>query len=126
MIDHIDFAVKDLDRSRRFYTSTLAALDVEPFMDIKTDEGREGVGYGSLTGPHFWIGGGKVVRGRIHIAFVAKSRKAVDDFHRAALKVGGLCKGAPGLRPVYGDHYYAAFIIDPDGHTIEAVCRHYE
>lgn len=123
MFDHIDFAVKDLGKSRRFYTSTLAALEIKPFTDIKTDEGREGTGYGSLTGSQFWIGRGEAVRGRMHIAFAAKSRNAVDDFYEAALQVGGTCKGAPGLRPRYGEHYYAAFVSDPDGHTIEAVCR---
>jgi catechol 2,3-dioxygenase-like lactoylglutathione lyase family enzyme len=123
MLDHIDFAVRDLEASRRFYSSTLAALDIEPFIDIKTDAGREGTGYGKLTGPQFWIGKGEAVKGRMHIAFVAKSRKAVDEFFEIALQVGGLSKGAPGVRPHYGEHYYAAFVIDPDGHTIEAVCR---
>ena len=123
MLDHIDFAVTDLENSRKFYTSVLAALEIKPFIDIKTDEGREGTGYGSVTGPQFWIGGGEVVQGRMHVAFAAKSRAAVDAFYDAALRVGGVCKGAPGPRPRYGEHYYAAFIVDPDGHTIEAVCR---
>lgn len=61
-----------------------------------------------------------------HIAFEAESRTAVDQFHGIALEVGGSCKGKPGLRPRYGDHYYAAFVPDPDGHTIEAVCRRCE
>jgi predicted lactoylglutathione lyase len=123
MLDHIDFAVRDLVVSRRFYSSTLAALDIEPFMNIKTDAGREGTGYGKLTGSQFWIGKGEAVKGRMHIAFAAKSRKAVDEFYEIALQVGGLSKGTPGVRPHYGEHYYAAFVIDPDGHTIEAVCR---
>ncbi len=99
MFDHIDFAVKDLDRSRRFYTSTLATLDVVPFTDINTDDGREGTGFGSLTGPQFWIGSGEAIEGRMHIAFTAKSQKAVDEFHRVALEAGGTSKGSPGLRP---------------------------
>lgn len=61
---------------------------------------------------------------RMHIAFAANSRSAVDAFYAAALVAGGKSKGKPGLRPVYGEHYYAAFVFDPDGHTIEAVCRH--
>lgn len=126
MLDHIDFAVKDLEVSRKFYGSVLAALDIKPFIDIKTDEGREGTGYGSLTGSQFWIGKGEVVKGRMHIAFAARSRQAVDDFYEVALQAGGVCKGGPGLRSRYGEHYYAAFVIDPDGHTIEAVCRHPE
>ncbi len=123
MFDHIDFAVVDLKVSRNFYKTALATLGVEPFMDIETAEGREGTGYGSLTGEQFWIGGGEAVKGRMHIAFAAQSRAEVDAFHRAALGAGGSCKGAPGIRPVYGEHYYAAFVVDPDGHTIEAVCR---
>jgi catechol 2,3-dioxygenase-like lactoylglutathione lyase family enzyme len=123
MFDHIDFAVVDLAVSRNFYKTTLATLGIAPFMDIKTEEGREGTGYGRLTGEQFWIGKGEAVKGRMHIAFAAESRADVDAFHRAALDAGGVCKGAPGIRPVYGEHYYAAFVFDPDGHTVEAVCR---
>ena len=123
MFDHVDFAVVDLVKSRCFYESILGALGIEPFLDIKTDEGREGTGFGNLTGPQFWIGKGEAVKGRMHIAFVADSREAVNAFYNVAIQVGAVCKGAPGLRPKYGEHYYAAFVIDPDGHTIEAVCR---
>ena len=123
MFDHIDFAVIDLEVSRKFYRTILATLGIEPFMDISTDEGREGTGYGSLTGEQFWIGKGEAVEGRMHIAFAASSRSAVDAFYEAALDAGGKSKGEPGIRPVYGEHYYAAFVFDPDGHTIEAVCR---
>lgn len=123
MLDHIDFAVKDFDKSRAFYVAVLAPLGISPFTDIKRDDGREGTGFRSLTGPQFWIGGGTASNGRLHIAFSADSRSDVDVFHKAALQAGGTCKGAPGLRPRYGEHYYAAFVIDPNGHTIEAVCR---
>ena len=123
MFDHIDFAVVDLTVSRTFYETALAPLGIAPFMNIKTEEGREGTGYGSLTGEQFWIGKGEAVEGRMHIAFAAQSRADVDAFHHAALGAGGVCKGAPGIRPVYGEHYYAAFVFDPDGHTIEGVCR---
>jgi len=71
MIDHIDFAVVDLEVSRKFYKPVLATLSIEPFMDIKTEEGREGTGYGSLSGELFWIGKGEAVKGRMHIAFAA-------------------------------------------------------
>ena len=123
MFDHVDFAVVDLAVSRGFYEATLAVLGIKPFMDIKTEEGREGTGYGSLDGEQFWIGKGEAVKGRMHIAFKAQSRAEVDEFYRAAIAAGGTRKGAPGIRPVYGEHYYAAFVFDPDGHTIEAVCR---
>ncbi len=124
MFDHIDFAVMNLEVSRKFYRAVLATLGIEPFMDIKTEEGREGTGYGSLTGEQFWIGKGELVKGRMHTAFAAASRSAVDAFYEAAIGKGGKAKGAPGIRPTYGEQYYAAFVFDPDGHTIEAVCRH--
>jgi len=126
MFDHVDIAVVNLEVSRKFYRTVLAALGFEPFMDIKTDEGREGTGYGSLAGEQFWIGKGEPVKGRMHIAFSASSRSSVDAFYEAAIGAGGKAKGAPGIRPTYGEHYYAAFVFDPDGHTIEAVCRHAE
>lgn len=124
MFDHIDFAVVDLEVSRKFYAAVLATLGIDSFMDIKTAEGREGTGYGSLTGEQFWIGKGEAVKGRMHIAFAATSRSSVDAFYETAIAEGGKAKGAPGIRPTYGEHYYAAFVFDPDGHTIEAVCRH--
>jgi len=126
MFDHIDFAVVDLEGSRKFYEPVLATLGVEPFMNIRTDEGREGTGYGSLTGEQFWIGKGEAVNGRMHNAFAASTRSAVDEFYKTATGAGGKAKGPPGIRPTYGEHYYAAFVFDPDGHTIEAVCRRAE
>lgn len=123
MFDHVDFAVSDLERSRHFYSRILAELGIEAFTDVKRDNDREGTGYGSPEGPQFWIGGGEPVSGRMHVAFAAESRAAVDGFYDAAINAGGTCKGPPGLRPQYADGYYAAFVVDPDGHTIEAVCR---
>jgi catechol 2,3-dioxygenase-like lactoylglutathione lyase family enzyme len=123
VFDHIDFAVTDLRKSRVFYTSALAMLGIEPFMEIDRDDGRKGVGFGSLGGPQFWIGGGPAVWGRLHVAFAASARSEVDDFYRAALEAGGTSCGAPGSRPKYGVRYYAAFVTDPDGHVVEAVCR---
>jgi catechol 2,3-dioxygenase-like lactoylglutathione lyase family enzyme len=123
MIDHIDFAVTDLAMSREFYTSVLAALGISPFVGIDRNDGRKGVGFGSHDGPQFWIGGGAAIDGRLHVAFAAKSRAEVDGFHAAALEAGGTSRGSPGVRPRYGEHYYAAFVTDPDGHVLEAVCR---
>ncbi len=123
MFDHIDFAVSDFPKSRKFYVQALAPLGVEPIMDIKRGDGREGTGFGIDSSPQFWIGGGPAVVGRLHVAFVAESRTAVDQFHNAAIEAGGTSKGPPGLRPRYGEYYYAAFVHDLDGHTIEAVCR---
>lgn len=123
MFDHIDLAVADLARSRNFYTRVLGALGISVFMAIERNEGREGTGFGSLDGPQFWIGGGQPVVGRLHFAFRAASRKAVDAFHATALGMGGTDHGPPGLRPQYGEPYYAAYVLDPDGHVVEAVCR---
>jgi catechol 2,3-dioxygenase-like lactoylglutathione lyase family enzyme len=123
MFDHVDFAVTDLDRSLAFYTSVLSPLGIEPFMEMDREDARKGVGFGSHDGPQLWIGGGPAVEGRLHIAFAAGSRAAVDAFHKAALEAGGTSHGTPGLRPQYAENYYAAFVIDPDGHVVEAVCR---
>ncbi len=126
MFDHIDFAVSNFSRSRDFYSKVLATLGIAPFLEIQREDGRIGMGFGSLAGPQFWIGGGQAVAGRLHIAFQAATRDQVNSFHRAALNIGGISHGSPGLRPQYGEPYYAAFVLDPDGHVIEAVCRAWE
>ena len=123
MLDHIDFAVSDLARSRAFYTRVLAPLGMAPVLEIARDDGREGTGYGPPGRPLFWIGRGDRLTGRLHVAFSADPREQVDAFHRAALAAGAGDNGAPGLRPRYHPHYYAAFVLDPDGHNIEAVCH---
>ncbi|MFD0740136.1 VOC family protein [Lysobacter koreensis] len=123
MFDHVDFAVTDLARSRDFYTTVLATLGISPLVHIQRTDGREGTGFGIAGDARFWIGGGRPVEGRLHIAFQAESRDAVVAFHAAALGAGAVDRGGPALRPQYGDSYYAAFVLDPDGHVIEAVCR---
>jgi catechol 2,3-dioxygenase-like lactoylglutathione lyase family enzyme len=122
MFDHIDFAVGDLARSLAFYTAALAPLGIAPVNSGRTD-GREGMGFGAGGVPRFWVAEGEPVTGRLHVAFTASSRSQVDAFHLAALAAGGTDRGAPGLRPRYGAPYYAAFVMDPDGHVVEAVCR---
>jgi catechol 2,3-dioxygenase-like lactoylglutathione lyase family enzyme len=126
MIHHIDFAVTDFVRSRAFYERALAPLGLQAVMDIGKDQGRQLTGFGTLPDPVFWIRAGTPLQGRLHVALAARSRAAVDAFHRAALAAGGIDNGAPGLRPRYGAHWYAAFVLDPDGHNIEAVCREEE
>jgi catechol 2,3-dioxygenase-like lactoylglutathione lyase family enzyme len=123
LIHHIDFAVADLARSREFYARALLPLGIRPMMEVDRDDGRRGTGFGTSGDPMFWIGGGRAIQGRFHLAFQAASRAAVNAFHAAALEAGGRDNGAPGLRPQYGEHYYAAFVLDPDGHNVEAVCR---
>jgi catechol 2,3-dioxygenase-like lactoylglutathione lyase family enzyme len=118
MIHHLDFTVTNFEKSRSFYIRALAPLALALVME------RERVaGFGQLPDPVFWIRKGTPLEGRMHIAFLAQSREAVDAFHREAIAAGGTDNGAPGLRPRYADHYYAAFVLDPDGHNIEAVCR---
>lgn len=123
MIDHIDFAVADLTRSRAFYERALALLGIAVVMHFKRDDGRELTGFGMPPDPEFWIRTGRPLSECLHIAFLADSRAAVDAFHAAALDAGGTDNGSPGLRPRYAEHYYSAYILDPDGHNIEAVCR---
>ena len=123
MLDHIDIGTTDFERSRAFYVLALAPLGIRPLMDIRRQDGRAGTGFGRDVPPRFWIGEGSPVTGRLHFAFAATSHGAVDAFYAAALDAGGASKGAPGLRPRYGEHYYSAFVYDLDGHTVEAVCR---
>ncbi|MFI4969472.1 MAG: VOC family protein [Lysobacterales bacterium] len=125
MIDHIGLAVSDHTRSRAFYVQALAPLDFVPVVDLTSEQtgGYAGTGFGPPGRPHFWIGNGGDHGGRVHVAFAANSRAAVDAFHAAALAAGGRDNGAPGLRPHYHAHYYGAFALDPDGHNIEAVCH---
>jgi catechol 2,3-dioxygenase-like lactoylglutathione lyase family enzyme len=123
MIHHIDFPVTDFERSRAFYREALAPLGIGVVMDFERDNGQRLAGFGLPPDPTFWIRTGNGTGGKLHIAFLAQSRSAVDAFHEAALRAGGTDNGQPGLRPRYADHYYAAFVLDPDGHNIEAVCR---
>ncbi|MBM3574081.1 MAG: VOC family protein [Alphaproteobacteria bacterium] len=122
MLDHLSLGVADLARARKFYDRALKPLGyrrVMTFADV-------GVGYGiGPQAPQFWLGTAKRVKPSpgSHIAFFADNRKSVRAFYRAALKAGGRDTGKPGLRPEYHPNYYGAFIIDPDGHRIEAVCH---
>jgi catechol 2,3-dioxygenase-like lactoylglutathione lyase family enzyme len=123
MIHHIDLPVRDLRRSRTFYDRALAALGLALVMQHRNPQGHEVLGYGVLPDPAFWIRSGRPVNGRLHVAFHATSREVVDAFYREAIEAGGTGNGEPGLRPRYAEDYYAAFVLDPDGNNIEAVCR---
>jgi catechol 2,3-dioxygenase-like lactoylglutathione lyase family enzyme len=121
MLDHLGFAVADFPRSRAFYAAALAPLG----MTVHS-EGEGWAMFGPAGRPLLWIGGRDIAGpppGRIHYAFAASDRAAVDAFHAAALAAGGHDNGAPGVRAQYHPNYYAAFVIDPDGHNIEAVCH---
>jgi catechol 2,3-dioxygenase-like lactoylglutathione lyase family enzyme len=117
MLDHIGFSVGDFSRSRAFYLAALAPLGASAVMEF---EGHAGLGREGK--PVFWLSQGPVAT-PMHLAFTARNRKEVDAFYAAALKAGGRDNGPPGLRPHYHPNYYAAFVIDPDGHNIEAVCH---
>ena len=126
MIDHVGFAVSDYERAKVFYTQALAPLGYELVMEVPADQSKQGypaAGFGMKRKPDFWIGGEGKLEKPVHVAIVAKDRAAVDAFYQAALAAGGKDNGAPGLRPHYHPDYYAAFVLDPDGHNIEAVCH---
>jgi len=124
MIDHITFGVSDFGRSTRFYDHALAPLGVKRLFDVPLEHsgGVSSTGYGDER-PWFWIAEQDATRGKLHVAIEAPDRAAVDAFHREALAAGGKDNGAPGPRPHYHPGYYGAFVLDPDGHNIEAVCH---
>lgn len=126
MLDHIGLAVSDLRRSKLFYRAALAPLGYGPTVEEEDAAGfgvTSGHGRSPDPGGDFWIWQGTPAPPLPHIAFSAGSRRAVDAFFEAALAAGGRDNGAPGLRPHYHAGYYAAFVLDPDGYNIEAVCH---
>lgn len=116
--DHVGFSVKDFAASRAFYKAALAPLGIGVVM-----EGDGYVGFGEPGKPEFWLGQSDNVTTRVHVAFRAANRALVRAFYAAAIAAGGKDNGAPGLRPEYHPTYYGAFVLDPDGHNIEAVCH---
>jgi catechol 2,3-dioxygenase-like lactoylglutathione lyase family enzyme len=125
MLDHVGYAVTDLEKSRAFYVKALAPLAIKPLMEVTREMTGSSahVGFGHSDFPYFWIGDGKAAISGTHVAFRAKDRATVDAFHKAALGAGGKDNGRPGLRPHYHENYYGAFVLDPDGNNIEAVCH---
>lgn len=125
MLDHIGATVSDLARSRAFYDTALAPLGIALIMEVTPEQGggHGHLGYGSEGRPYFWVGAGGPTTARLHVAFSAPSRGVVEAFHQVAIAAGGVDNGAPGLRPHYHPNYYGAFVLDPDGLNIEAVCH---
>lgn len=119
MIDHTGIQVGDFAKAVAFYTKALAPLGYE---HIKTFQ-NIAAGFGVGGKPDFWLDGSKAPTDKIHIAFRAKGRAEVRAFYEAALAAGGTDNGPPGVRPHYHENYYGAFVRDPDGHNIEAVCH---
>lgn len=124
MIDHITFGVSDFARSAAFYDAALAPLGLKQLFVVPREHtgGVDVAGYGD-TRPFFWIAGEDATQGKLHIALIARDRATVDAFYRAAIAAGGKDNGGPGVRPHYHPAYYGAFVLDPDGHNIEAVCH---
>jgi len=116
MLDHIGFNVSNFPASLRFYERALTPLGCTVLAS-----GEQWAMIGKAGGSRLWIGAFGPAATPIHMAWVADSRDQVDAFHRTALAAGGRDNGAPGLRPNYAPDYYAAFVLDPDGHNIEAV-----
>jgi catechol 2,3-dioxygenase-like lactoylglutathione lyase family enzyme len=121
MLSHVSIGVRDLAKAGQFYDAALGALGYKRLYDS-----AEALGYGSSS-PQLWVM--KVERpvppdkaSGLHFCFDTPERTAVDSFHAAGLKAGGSDNGKPGLRADYGDNYYAAFVIDPDGYRLEAYC----
>lgn len=126
IINHVEFPVAEAEGARRFYEAALAPLGLTLVISIdlaRTAHGGVRYGFGKNGYPSLWIHQHSGAELPIHIAFTADDRPAVDAFHAAALANGGTDNGAPGIRERYHANYYAAYVLDPDGNNIEAVCQ---
>jgi catechol 2,3-dioxygenase-like lactoylglutathione lyase family enzyme len=125
MIDHLGFSVSDYDRAKAFYAKALAPLGYSLIMEVTQEQGSDfpAAGFGADGKPDFWIGGEGGIDKPMHVAILAKDRATVDAFYQAAIAAGGRDNGPPGIRAHYHPDYYGAFVRDPDGHNIEAVCH---
>ena len=118
MIDHMGISVSKMTRSKAFYRAALAPLGYDILMEWDTF-----AGFGVAPKPDFWIAEGAPNVPPIHVAFRVETRAQVDAFYKAAMAAGGRDNGAPGIRTQYHPNYYGAFVLDPDGPNIEAVCH---
>ena len=125
MIDHTGLTVTNPEKSRLFYETALAPLGYKMLMEVPKEftGGLVVRGFGVPPKPDFWTKEGTPNQPRLHIAFRADNRQQVDEFYKAAIGAGGTDNGPPGPRPQYHPGYYGAFVLDPDGHNIEAVCH---
>ena len=125
MIDHVGVLVSDFEKSKAFYVHALAPTGHSKLVEPPGTVGGDAptAGFCHADGSDFWIRQGDATNPPIHIALRVPTRAAVDAFYEAAIAAGGRDNGAPGLRPQYHANYYGAFVLDPDGHNIEAVCH---
>ena len=125
MIDHTGVVISNYPRSKAFYVAALAPIGYSLLAEIPASvTGYADVaGFGEAPKPDFWISAGNPNNPPVHVAFRVSSRALVDAFFKAAIAGGGRDNGPPGLRPHYHPNYYGAFVLDPDGHNIEAVCH---
>ena len=125
MIDHTGITVGDYATSKAFYVAALASIGYSLIAEVPASVTghAQAAGFGAPPKPDFWISAGSANKPPVHVAFRVSSRAMVDAFHKAAMAAGGRDNGAPGLRPHYHPNYYGAFVLDPDGHNIEAVCH---
>jgi catechol 2,3-dioxygenase-like lactoylglutathione lyase family enzyme len=122
-IDHTSLSVSDFAAAKTFYTAALKPLGISVLMEVpKSVTGNvDAAGLGANGKPFFWLAGAGKTTPRVHLAFAANSRAEVDAFYKAAIAAGGKDNGAPGIRAHYHPNYYGAFVLDMDGHNIEAV-----
>ncbi|RXH08143.1 VOC family protein [Bradyrhizobium guangzhouense] len=125
MIDHLGLSVSDYEAAKTFYSKALAPLDYGLIMEVTEEQTGHAAaaGFGADGKPDFWISGEGAMNKPVHVAIAARDRATVDAFYKAAMAAGGRDNGPPGLRPHYHANYYGAFVLDPDGHNIEAVCH---
>ena len=125
MIDHTGVVVSDFGKSTAFYKQALAPIGYVLLIEVSAEQtgSNPAAGFGVPPKPDFWVAGGKPNKPPVHVAFRVTSHELVDAFYAAALAAGGRDNGPPGVRPHYHPDYYGAFVLDPDGHNIEAVCH---
>src|SRR3954464_9611514 len=125
MIDHMGFSVSDYERAKAFYTKALAPLGYSLIMEVSAERTGHSAaaGFGAGGKRAFWFGAEGAIKKPMHVAILAKDRATVDAFYKAAMAAGGGGNGPPGIRAHYHPTYYGAFVLDPDGHNIEAVCH---
>lgn len=125
MIDHTGVVVSDYQQSKQFYLAALAPIGYQVLAEFPASVtgSADVAGFGEPEKPDFWIASGAPNKPPLHVAFRVQRRELVDAFYKAAIAAGGVDNGGPGLRPHYHPNYYGAFVLDPDGHNIEAVCH---